>query len=148
MELSHKSFLDSRGSTTSFDLSEKDYKQVLVSYNKHIHTFRGFHYQEKPQNKYVKVVNGLILDILYNLKTGELETYNLGTGNSLYVGDNYAHGYLTLQPNTTLVYLMDEHFDKESYKIIPFQNIPGASNILENKVINLKNLVISENDKL
>lgn len=148
MELSHKTFLDLRGSTTSFDLTEREYKQVLVSYNKHTHTFRGFHYQEKPQNKYVKVISGQILDILYNLKTGELESYILGDGNALYINDNYAHGYLTLQPNTTLVYLMDEHFDKESYKTIPYQNIPGASDLIKNKSMHLENLTISENDKL
>ena len=146
MESSHKTFLDLRGSTTSFDLTEREYKQVLVSYNEHVHTFRGFHYQEKPQNKYVKVTNGQILDIIYNLKTGELESYILGEGNALYIKDNYAHGYLTLQPNTTLVYLMDEHFDKESYKIIPYQNIPGASDLI--KTTMLENLTISENDKL
>jgi len=148
MELNHKSFLDSRGSTTVFDLAEKNYKQVLVSYNQHIHTFRGFHYQEKLQNKYVKVVSGQILDLLYNLKTGELKSYILGDENALYIGDDYAHGYLTLQPNTTLVYLMDEHFDKDSYKTIPYQNIPGASDLIKSKSMQLENLTISENDKL
>jgi len=148
MELNHKSFLDSRGSTTVFDLAEENYKQVLVSYNQHIHTFRGFHYQEKLQNKYVKVVSGQILDLLYNLKTGELKSYILGDENALYIGDDYAHGYLTLQPNTTLVYLMDEHFDKDSYKTIPYQNIPGASDLIKSKSMQLENLTISENDKL
>lgn len=148
MELNHKSFLDSRGSTTVFDLNKDNYKQVLVSYNLHTYTFRGFHYQEKPQNKYVKVVNGQILDILYNLKTGELESYILNDENAFYIGTDYAHGYLTLQPNTTLVYLMDEHFDKNSYKTIPYQNISGASDLIKSKSLHLENLIISENDKL
>lgn len=148
MELNHKSYLDLRGSTTVFDLTEKDYKQVLVSTNKKKYTFRGFHYQKKLQNKYVKVVNGEILDFLYNLETGELKTYTLGDENSLYVGGNYAHGYLTLQPNTTLVYLMDEHFDKESYTIIPYQKIPGMKELFKREKININSLIISENDKL
>ena len=148
MELNHKSFLDLRGSTTVFDLKKDNYKQALVSYNQHIHTFRGFHYQEKPQNKYVKVINGKILDILYNLKTGELESYILDDENALYIGTDYAHGYLTLEPNTTLVYLMDEYFDKSSYKTIPYQNVKGAKKLLQEQVINLESLTISDNDKL
>jgi len=148
MELIHKSFLDLRGSTTSFNLTERDYKQVLVSTNKNTYTFRGFHYQNKPQNKYIKVVSGEILDFLYDLETGKLTTYILGNENSLYVGSNYAHGYLTLQPNTTLVYLMDEHFDKESYTTIPYQKVPGVETILNRKRINIESLIISENDKL
>lgn len=148
MELNHKSFLDLRGSTTVFDLTERDYKQVLVSTNKKTYTFRGFHYQKKLQNKYVKVVSGEILDFLYNLETGELKTYILGSENSLYIGSNYAHGYLTLQPNTTLVYLMDEHFDKESYTIIPYQKVPGVEELFHRERIDLQSLTISENDKL
>jgi len=148
MELIHKSFLDLRGSTTAFDLTKEDYKQVLVSTNKYSYTFRGFHYQDKPQNKYVKVVNGSILDIIYNLKTKELKIYNLHTGNALYIPNDCAHGYLTLEHNTTLVYLMDEHFDKESYHSIPYQKVPGAEEILKDKMSNLNNLIISENDKL
>ena len=54
MELSHNSFLDSRGSTTVFDLNKDNYKQVLVSYNLHTYTFRGFHYQENLKTNMLK----------------------------------------------------------------------------------------------
>ena len=43
---------------------------------------------------------------------------------------------------------MDEHFDKDSYKTIPYQNIPGASDLIKSKALQLENLTISENDKL
>ena len=68
----HKTFIDHRGSFTPIDLkcgpeSVKKWLQANISINPEKYTFRGLHYQsfETAQSKYIKVVQGKIIDFLY-----------------------------------------------------------------------------------
>ena len=71
----HPTFKDNRGSFTAFDC--KDWEQTNVSINPSKYTFRGMHYQTNPpQTKYLKVVQGSIIDILYDLETKEVKTFH------------------------------------------------------------------------
>ena len=59
----HRTFLDNRGSYTPIDVKEWD--QCSISINTHPFTFRGLHYQTNPpQTKYIKVIQGSIIDFL------------------------------------------------------------------------------------
>ena len=71
-----KQFKDYRGDFTIFNT--KEYNQVNIVTNTQIYTFRGLHYQTDPaQIKTVKVIQGKVLDILYNLKTKTVDFYVL-----------------------------------------------------------------------
>ena len=156
--LNHKTFKDERGSFTpveldSVSLSIDKWHQTNISINPKIHTFRGMHYQVKsPQNKYVKVIQGKIIDFFYDLNTQEVQTFELGDQNAIFVPNTQAHGYLTLEPNTIVVYLTDAPYDPESERSIPWSTIPEITDkitrdILDPKMM-LTDLVISEKDLL
>ena len=95
-------FSDNRGKFIPYNLEGWD--QMNISINEKIFTFRGLHYQTKPyQTKLVKVIQGKVLDFLYDIKTDTVEVYELNQDNELLVTSNYAHGFLTLEPNTILI---------------------------------------------
>lgn len=97
-------------------------KQVNRNKTARKNTFRGFHYQISPfnENKYVRVLRGTILDIVVNvdsrssnyLKTFSVELTNNGIG--LLIGNNYAHGILTLTDNVEMEYFSDNFYNPES----------------------------------
>ena len=69
-----KKFTDERGEFILFDTNGCD--QVNVVTNTDRYTFRGLHYQTNPaQIKTVKVIQGKVLDILYNIETEKVEFY-------------------------------------------------------------------------
>ena len=95
---------DNRGNLSIIDSNKFD--QILISHNDTKFTFRGMHYQENPQQvKIVKVVQGKIIDFVYNITTNKVNTYHLTPeSEQLIVDKSMAHGYLTLEPNTCLLY--------------------------------------------
>ena len=71
--INHRSFKDERGSYTPISTTVLDQKweQCSVSINDEKFTFRGLHYQTNPpQTKYIKVVQGSIVDFMVDLETG------------------------------------------------------------------------------
>src|ERR1700760_2593967 len=76
-------------------------------------TFRGLHYQEPPvaQSKLVRVLNGAVLDIVVDIRKGS-STYGKHImvelrpelWNQILVPAGFAHGILTLEPNTEVFY--------------------------------------------
>ena len=111
------------------------------------------HYQVKPpQNKYVKVIQGKIIDFFYDLNTQEVQTFELGDQNAIFVPNSQAHGYLTLEPNTIVVYLTDAPYNPESERSIPWSTIPNITEKLTRDILDpkmmLTDLVISEKDLL
>jgi len=141
-----KKFSDKRGDFTLFDAKNCD--QVNVVTNEEILTFRGLHYQTNPpQAKTVKVVQGEVLDILVNLKTQVVEHYILNKfSEPLYVGKNYAHGYLTLEPNTIFTYAVEGEYNPESEHSIIWSDIPIVKELVLSKIDSIDQLVISEKD--
>ena len=101
----HPTFKDNRGSFTPIDCN--GWEQVNISVNDRKFTFRGMHYQTSPpQTKFIKVVKGSIIDILYNLETQECSFYILDENDALLVDKKFAHGFITLEPNTIVSYLV------------------------------------------
>jgi dTDP-4-dehydrorhamnose 3,5-epimerase len=139
-------FTDDRGAFIPYDL--KDWDQMNVSINDKKHTFRGLHYQTSPpQTKLVKIIQGKVLDIVYNLDTKEVKSYILDKSNDLYIPSNYAHGFLTLEDNTIFTYLVKGAYSPISEHSIVWDTIPEVKSIIKSYITKDK-LTISEKDKL
>tara|TARA_Y100000589_G_scaffold327052_1_gene368137 strand:+ start:13608 stop:14051 length:444 start_codon:yes stop_codon:yes gene_type:complete len=141
-----KKFNDYRGDFVLFDANNCD--QVNVVTNKRKFTFRGLHYQTNPpQTKMVKIIQGKVLDILYDLKTHKLEFYLLDKySEPLYVADNYAHGYLTLEDNTIFTYAVKGEYNPESEHSIIWSDIMSLHDVIMSHVGTLGTLTISDKD--
>jgi dTDP-4-dehydrorhamnose 3,5-epimerase len=146
MENNISIFNDNRGTFIPYNLEGWD--QMNISINEAKYTFRGLHYQTKPyQTKLVKVIQGKVLDFLYNIKSGVVEVYELDQSNDLLVTDNYAHGFLTLEPDTIFTYLVKGKYNPKSEHSIIWNTIPEVKAIIESYTTADK-LTISEKDKI
>ena len=91
--------------------------QVSLSRNKRIHTLRGMHLQPPPfeEAKIVRVVRGSIYDVVVDLRS-DSPTYRRWTaailtadnGEALLIPKGCAHGFLTLQDETDVLYQIDQ----------------------------------------
>jgi dTDP-4-dehydrorhamnose 3,5-epimerase len=75
-------------------------------------TFRGMHHQlkETAQSKLVTVIKGSIIDFLIDLRRNNFEEtyfFRLNPGDQLYVPKGFAHGFLALEEDTMIQYLVD-----------------------------------------
>ena len=139
-------FKDNRGLFIPYNLEGWD--QMNISTNEKVFTFRGLHYQTKPyQTKLVKVIQGKVLDFLYDIKSGSVEVYELNPDNELLITSNYAHGFLTLEPNTIFTYLVSGNYNPKSERSIVWDTIPEIKSII-NYTIRDNKLTISEKDKI
>ncbi|WP_108663109.1 dTDP-4-dehydrorhamnose 3,5-epimerase [Acuticoccus kandeliae] len=94
-------------------------------------TLRGLHFQAPPfaQAKLVRCVAGAILDVAVDIRSGsptygrwvsaELTAEN---GAQLLVPRGFAHGFVTLMPNTAVCYKVDNFYDKASEGGIRFDD--------------------------
>lgn len=141
----HLTFKDNRGSFTPFDC--KEWEQANVSINPSKYTFRGMHYQTNPpQTKYLKVIQGSIIDFLYDLETKEIKSFHLNTEEAILIESKYSHGFLTLEENTIVTYLVKGEYNPLSEHSIVWKDIVGIRDIV------LKNcteseIISSEKDK-
>jgi dTDP-4-dehydrorhamnose 3,5-epimerase len=106
---------DSNSILGSFDLN-----QSSIVTNPTTGTLRGLHYQAEPfsENKVIECVSGKVFDVIVDLRE-ESPTYGahlevvLGPSevySGLFVPAGCAHGYLTLEPFSTLIYFMDKEY--------------------------------------
>ncbi len=87
-------------------------QQISMAHNTHTHTLRGLHWQTTPdETKLVLCISGSAYDVAVDMRP-QSPTYlqhvarTLQAGQGLLLAPQFAHGYLTLQPNTTLLYAM------------------------------------------
>jgi dTDP-4-dehydrorhamnose 3,5-epimerase len=93
--------------------------QTSLSRNPHAGTLRGLHYQAAPhaEAKLVRAVRGQIFDVAVDLRRGsptegrwtsaELSADN---ARALLIPDGVAHGFLTLEPDTDVLYQISPAF--------------------------------------
>lgn len=96
-----------------------DMVQCNVSYNHHSRTMRGMHYQLPPaaETKLVRCTRGAIYDVIVDLRPAS-PTYLQHVGveltaenrRQLYVPELFAHGYLTLLPESEVAYQVGEFY--------------------------------------
>jgi dTDP-4-dehydrorhamnose 3,5-epimerase len=146
--IEHKTFKDNRGSYTPVLINTLgiDWTQCSVSVNDNKFTFRGLHYQiEPPQTKYVKVIRGSIIDFAVDLKTKKVESIVLGENDAVFVENDKAHGFLTLEPDTIVLYLSQGEYNPQSEHSIPWLEIEDVRNQVL-KYVGKSPLTISEKD--
>ncbi|MGH6911363.1 MAG: dTDP-4-dehydrorhamnose 3,5-epimerase family protein [Phenylobacterium sp.] len=94
--------------------------QTSLSRNPHALTLRGMHYQPAPhaEVKLVRAVRGRIFDVAVDLRPAS-PTYRRWTaselsaenGRALLIGEGIAHGFLTLEPDTDVLYQISPSFE-------------------------------------
>ena len=102
---------DDRGLFFPLDISNKRWIQSNISISSKW-TFRGLHHQkgDKAQAKFISVIKGSILDFLVDLRKGSFEQtyfFKLAPGDQIYVPKGFAHGFLALEEETIIQYLVD-----------------------------------------
>ena len=140
----HQTFNDNRGSYTPVPLNilDMNWTQCSISVNDKAFTFRGLHYQTTPpQTKYVKVVKGLIVDIIVDLETKEVEYSLVSENEGVFIPNTKAHGFLTLEDNTEVLYQMSDFYYPELAKGIRWDDPLFAI-----KWPKISQLIISEKD--
>lgn len=91
---------------------------------------RGLHFQtHNPQAKLVSVVTGRVWDVIVDLRP-DSETFKQWVAHELsaenhlsfYVPRGFAHGFLSLEENSVMLYQCDGKFDKETDTGIRFDD--------------------------
>ncbi len=82
-------------------------------------TVRGLHFQAPPraQAKLVRCVRGRVLDIAVDIRHGSptygkwvSEELSAENGRQLLIGRGFLHGFVTLEPDTEIVYKCDDYY--------------------------------------
>jgi dTDP-4-dehydrorhamnose 3,5-epimerase len=92
---------------------------------------RGLHYQLAPraQDKLVRVVKGSILDVVVDIRKGSptfkkwvsLEV-SAAKWNQILVPKGFAHGFLTLEENTEVIYKVTDYYSKDHDRSVRFDD--------------------------
>ena len=118
---------------------------------------RGLHLQsgESSQAKLISILKGSILDIVVDLRRGS-KTFgkyfsielNEENKEMLYIPKNFAHGFLTLEDNTEILYKCDNFYNpKSEVGIIWNDEDLSVEWNFKKYNINENDLIISEKDK-
>lgn len=122
---------------------------------------RGLHYQMTPkaQTKVVRVLRGEILDVVVDIRKnsptyGQHVTAHLTAENKLQIiaPKGFAHGFITLVPDTEVVYKVDEYYAPEADRGIRWNDPalaikwPFAEPVLSDKDRNAPLLKDAENN--
>ncbi|WP_424139402.1 dTDP-4-dehydrorhamnose 3,5-epimerase [Roseomonas chloroacetimidivorans] len=108
--------------------SQRDFEAVGVpdvfvqdnqSLSAAVGTLRGMHFQAPPhaQAKLVRVLRGAILDVVVDIRRGSPSFGHhvavelaADTGEQFYVPAGFAHGFLTLLPDTEVAYKVNDYY--------------------------------------
>lgn len=139
LEIKPKVFGDDRGFFSETFNSNKfrekgitlDWVQDNQSLSREKYTLRGLHYQEPPfaQAKLVRVLRGRILDVAVDIRkdsptfrrwvTLELSAEEF---NQILVPIGFAHGFLTLEPDTEVLYKVSAPYSAAHDRSIRFDD--------------------------
>lgn len=94
-------------------------------------TLRGLHFQLPPrgQAKLVRVVRGAIFDVAVDIRKGS-PTFGRWVGlrvsaddwNQIFIPKGFAHGFLTLEPDTEVVYKVTDLYSAEHDRSVRFDD--------------------------
>ena len=122
--------------------------QISVSFNKKKGTFRGFHFQRKPfqENKLVFCVAGSIIDMVIDIRKDSPSYMKRISrvicskkNNAIFIPKGCAHGFLTTEKNTKIIYIMDKPYSPK---------YSSGINVRSKLCGNIKNIkIISKKDK-
>lgn len=96
-----------------------DFVQDNHSISAQVGTVRGLHFQAPPhaQDKLVRCGRGALFDVAVDLRRGS-PTYGHWVGaelsfenaNQLFIPKGFAHGFMTLQPDTEIIYKCGDYY--------------------------------------
>lgn len=100
-----------------------DFVQDNESLSRDVGTLRGLHYQSPPhaQAKLVRVVRGAILDVAVDVRHGSPDfgkwisaEISADNGAQILVPRGFLHGFVTLEPDTHVLYKADGFYNADS----------------------------------
>ena len=102
--------------------NEVSFCQDNCSYSKSASTVRGLHFQVPPhaQGKLVSCTRGAIFDVAVDIRRGS-PTYgqhvsvelSAANGRQVYIPAGFAHGLITLEPDTEVAYKVTDFYSPE-----------------------------------
>jgi dTDP-4-dehydrorhamnose 3,5-epimerase len=126
-------FKDKRGTFSPLDLAklDKNWVQSNISVNPRKFTIRGLHFQknEYAQAKLIKVISGKILDFVVDLRPvsdgyNKVLFFEMNEGDEVYVPRYFAHGFITLEENSIVQYLVDNDYSLENEGVKVWTDYP------------------------
>lgn len=108
-----------------------DFVQDNHSYSAEAGTVRGLHYQSPPmaQAKLVRVARGAVLDVAVDVRRGSpqfgqwvAEELSAENGAQLLVPRGFLHGFVTLTPDTDVLYKVDSFYAPECDGAVRFDD--------------------------
>lgn len=132
-------FTDDRGwfsetfnaATLSEMLNGVSFVQDNQSLSRTTGTLRGMHFQIPPkaQDKLVRVLKGAVLDVAVDIRKGS-RTFGKGVsvkltaegGEQIFVPKGFAHGFLTLKPDTEVLYKVSDYYSREHERGLAFDD--------------------------
>lgn len=105
--------------------------QMNTQLSTHAGTLRGMHYQTPPhaEVKVVRCLRGAIFDVAVDLRPDSPSfrqwvgaTLTEANTDMLYVPEGFAHGYLTLEPDTEVLYLTSKPYAPASATGVRFDD--------------------------
>jgi dTDP-4-dehydrorhamnose 3,5-epimerase len=138
-EVTPKKFGDDRGFFSETYNRERfteagighEFVQDNHSYSAAKGVLRGLHYQLAPraQDKLVRVVKGSILDVAVDIRKSSPSfgkwvslVVSAGKWNQILVPKGFAHGFVTLEPDTEVVYKVTDLYSPEHDRSIRFDD--------------------------
>lgn len=105
-----------------YDAENRPFEPIQISFSSNIRagTLRGLHYLEPQKDEYkiVECVSGSIFDVIVDCRKDSSNYLNytslLISAQSkfaLLIPPGFAHGYLTMQDNSSLIYQMSSSYD-------------------------------------
>ena len=92
---------------------------------------RGLHYQLPPhaQDKLVRVIRGAVFDVAVDIRKGS-PTFGKWVGlevsaekwNQIFVPKGFAHGFVTLTPDTEVIYKVTDFYSPDHDRVIRFDD--------------------------
>jgi dTDP-4-dehydrorhamnose 3,5-epimerase len=98
-----------------------DFVQDNYSFSPHVGTLRGLHFQAPPaaQAKLVRCTRGRMLDVIVDIRHGSptfgrslAEELSAANRKQIFLPIGFAHGFVTLEPNTEVTYKVDAYYSK------------------------------------
>ena len=110
---------------------EATFLQDNHSVSELVGTVRGLHYQTPPhaQAKLVRCGRGSLFDVAVDIRTGSPtyghwygEVLSFENGRQLYIPEGFAHGFMTLEDDTEIVYKCSDFYAPECEGAVRFDD--------------------------